>query len=266
MKGVVEHPCGMCMPCRIDRRRTWVARMILERAEHRTASFVTLTYSDENLPENLCVSKDELQRFFKRLRKAIYPRALRYFACGEYGDKSQRPHYHAIIFGVGPEEGKVVEAAWEKGFVYMGEAEPSTMSYCGGYVTKKMTKKGDPRLQGRNPEFALMSRMPALGAKYVDALVKAYETDRGRVALQVNGWVAGDIILEGKRYKLSRTLKEKLIKELGLTEAQRKEHLKLYYAQKAISVAGMTASQIAEKRKAEIQQQTYPHYDSKRFL
>lgn len=266
MKGVVELPCGQCMPCRIDRRRTWVARMILERADHDCACFITLTYNDQNLPESLCVDKSEVQRFFKRLRKEVYPRTLRYFAVGEYGDRSQRPHYHAIIFGISPQERELVEKAWQKGFIQIGTAEPATMSYCGGYITKKMTKKGDPRLHGREPEFALMSRMPGLGVNYVKSLTDAYKTDRGKVALQVMGWVAGDIILEGKRYKLARTLKEKLITQLGLTDEQRKEHLKVYYAQCAMNIAGMTAQQVADKRKAEIQQQSYRIFMKERTL
>lgn len=264
-KGVVAFPCGQCMPCRINRRRTWVARMILERAEHQHASFLTLTYNDENLPKDLCVSKDELQRFFKRLRKEIYPRAVRYFACGEYGDKSSRPHYHAIVFGLSPTERTVVEKCWKKGFVQIGTAEPATMSYCGGYITKKMTRRGDPRLEGRNPEFALMSRNPGLGMKYIDVLAEAYNTDRGQVALQMNGWIAGDMIMDGKRYSLAKSMKEKLVDRLGLTPEQRKEHLKLYYARCAAEAAGLSASQLSEKRKLETAQQSYPHF-SRRTL
>lgn len=264
-KGVASLPCGQCMPCRIDRRRTWVARMILERAEHQHACFLTLTYNDESLPQDLCVDKEELQRFFKRLRKEIHPRTIRYFACGEYGDQNQRPHYHAIVFGISPTERDLVKKVWQKGFFMLGSAEPATMTYCAGYVTKKMTKKGDPRLEGRKPEFALMSRNPGLGMKYVDVLTEVYLTDRGQVALQMNGWIAGDLILDGKRYKLAKSMKEKLIERLELTPEQRKEHLKEYYAKCAMDVAGMTATQIAEKRKIEIEQQSYPHF-SKRYL
>lgn len=260
-KGVVSFPCGQCMPCRINTRRTWVARMILERSQHEHACFLTLTYNPENLPQDLCVRKTELQLFFKRLRKEIFPRTIRYFACGEYGERSNRPHYHAIIFGISPEEGKLIEKAWKKGFIQIGTAEPATMTYCAGYITKKMTKKGDPRLGERAPEFSLMSRNPGLGTNYVNSLIQAYKTERGKVALQMKGWIAGDVIIDGKRYKLARTLKEKLIAELGLTQDQRKEHVKKYYESCAMETAGMTATQRAEKRKADIAQQKYPHYN-----
>jgi hypothetical protein len=43
----------------------------------------------------------------KRLRKKIQPLKIRFFHCGEYGDKTRRPHYHALIFGYGFPDKKI---------------------------------------------------------------------------------------------------------------------------------------------------------------
>lgn len=154
----LEVGCGQCMQCRINRQRMWVGRMILEAMDHPFSAFVTLTYDPEHVPEggNLC--KSDLQKFLKRLRKSLYPRKIRYYAVGEYGDQKMRPHYHLIIFGLSSTEGEIVRKCWVNGFSMTGTAEPSSMTYVGNYVLKKMTKKEDPRLCGRVPEFNLMSR------------------------------------------------------------------------------------------------------------
>lgn len=104
-------PCGQCIGCRLDRSRDWANRCMLELQYHRSAYFVTLTYNDEHVPrsyysdpetgeafESLTLVPRDLQLFFKRLRKKVGK--IRYFACGEYGDQTMRPHYHAIIFGL----------------------------------------------------------------------------------------------------------------------------------------------------------------------
>lgn len=76
-------------------------RMVHEAEYHHDSIFLTLTYNDEFLPKDLNVDKVTLTLFFKRLRKALEPRKIKYFACGEYGEDG-RAHYHAIIFGLSP--------------------------------------------------------------------------------------------------------------------------------------------------------------------
>ena len=81
---------------------------MLEVMEHEASCFITLTYNDENLPNPPVVSKREAQLFIKRLRKLLYPKLFRYYIVGEYGDKSNRPHYHALLFGVSPTQEKEI--------------------------------------------------------------------------------------------------------------------------------------------------------------
>lgn len=76
--------------------------------------FITLTYSDEYLPPNSSLRKTDLQKFFKRLRKNLLGRKIKYYACGEYGSRTNRPHYHAIIFGLGsnPQDRELIKDSW----------------------------------------------------------------------------------------------------------------------------------------------------------
>lgn len=138
---------------------------------------MTLTYEVE--PPNRTVQKAELQKFFKRLRKAIAPRRIKYYACGEYGETFGRPHYHALIFGVGGQDhahegGKVllgpVKAAWSPwpvadwpergcpGFVYMGTVNYDSARYVADYVQKKLTGPASLSYGPREPPFQLCSQ------------------------------------------------------------------------------------------------------------
>lgn len=93
-------PCGQCIACRITRRTHWAIRMYHESLYWPWSIFVTLTYSDENLPFAGSLRKRSVVLFLKRLRKRLGERSIKYFACGEYGDKFGRPHYHMILFGM----------------------------------------------------------------------------------------------------------------------------------------------------------------------
>lgn len=190
--GGMVYPCGQCMPCRINRRRVWTHRLMLERMCHDDACFVTLTYDDEHLPEILDKKTGELQNtlvpnhlryWLDRLRKSHASQKIRYYACGEYGDQSNRAHYHIALFGYPQcrfgnstytktrlsccEQCDNIRSTWGKGNIYCGELTHESSSYIAGYVTKKMTSKDDARLNGRHPEFARMSNRPGIGANFM---------------------------------------------------------------------------------------------------
>ncbi|MFN7611381.1 MAG: hypothetical protein ACK5QX_10675, partial [bacterium] len=90
----VQVPCGRCIGCRLARASQWATRIAHEASLHEANSFLTLTYSNEHLPADLSVDVIALQKFMKRLRKALYPAPVRFVACGEYGENTLRPHYH----------------------------------------------------------------------------------------------------------------------------------------------------------------------------
>lgn len=178
--------CGQCDPCRMNRRRVWSHRCMLESKLQPDNCMITLTYDDENLPllpdgRGNLVPK-HLQDFLKRFRARISPRLIRFYGCGEYGDDSDRPHFHLCMFNY-PNcvYGKsryfdfrlksccvncdLVRDAWGLGGVFLCELNDNTAQYVAQYVTKKMTDKGHPKLLGRHPEFPRMSK--GLGKKFM---------------------------------------------------------------------------------------------------
>lgn len=213
--------CGQCITCRINKRREWTNRIVLEGSLYEDSTFVTLTFNNENLPEDESVNKRDLQLFFKRLR-INNAQGLRYFAVGEYGNDNHRPHYHAIVFGfpnclygVYPDIEKEqcpckvcshIRDTWQNGNVCLGEVSVQSASYVAGYVTKGWTR--DVPLPGRDPEFTLKSRMPGIGAPFAhelaDSLLRASATH-----------VPYTVRHSGKYWPLGRYIREKTSEYTG---------------------------------------------------
>lgn len=153
-------PCGMCLACRINKTSEWALRLNFELDYYKgKAVFVTLTYDDEHLPDDLSLHKEDLQKFFKRLRKRLSYRdkKIRYYACGEYGDSRAvnydtgfgRPHYHCIIFGLDSndkEDREDIADSWQfcSRFFFdekhkaIGSVTSASIRYVTGYVRKKL--------------------------------------------------------------------------------------------------------------------------------
>ena len=216
--GGIPFPCGQCLPCRINKRRVWTLRLMLEAYFHEKMSFATLTYSDDNLRYNddglPVLNKRDCQLWLKRLRKHFDRTGIRYYLAGEYGSRTHRPHYHVILFGVSPDEldpqwvsfdGKSggvqgitrrvtpLSATWKLGLVHVGTVTRDSIQYVAGYVTKKFTKKGDSLV----PEFTLQSRNPGIGAQALLELSAVFNRDeiakKSRRQLRIDGktWPLG---------------------------------------------------------------------------
>lgn len=161
---------------------------MLEAAEHGSNSFVTLTYSDSSLPRCLTdlptLAPEHARNWLKRLRKKIAPAKIRFYLVGEYGDQTERPHYHAALFGFQRclngrtvrfrnrslasqccVNCRIIQSTWGHGDVDCGGLEEGSAKYLCGYVLKKMTRYDDRRLNGRMPEFARMSLRPGIGQR-----------------------------------------------------------------------------------------------------
>lgn len=185
--------CGRCIGCRLEKSRQWALRSVLESKMHDENCFLTLTYRPESLkePQDYSLKKEHLQRFFKELRRN-QDKKIRYFACGEYGEKLNRPHFHVCLFGYDPPDkvfykqtsqghnlyiSEFLEKIWSFGFVVVGELTFESVAYTARYITKKITgDKAESHYQAiyeetgelieLEPEFCLMSRRPGIGKEF----------------------------------------------------------------------------------------------------
>lgn len=191
---------------------------MLESLMHDRNSFATLTYRMEDMPSSGSLVPLDAVLWLKRLRKLIQPSKVRYFLVGEYGELTLRPHFHAALFGLGPEAQEIVSESWSKGFVLLGDLTLQSAQYVAGYVTKKLTKKEDPKLCGRHPEFARMSLKPGIGAHAMSVVAEALSDAEGAKALASLGDVPV-ILQHGKRkLPLGRYLRRQLREELGFAQ------------------------------------------------
>lgn len=197
-------PCGVCPFCCATKRSDWALRLNYESKMHVGSKFITLTYADNELTwkggQSQLVKRD-LQLWFKKVRKTGHK--LRYFAVGEYGSKTFRPHYHVVIFGSVPDD--VLTKAWGKGHCHIGSVTPASVMYCLGYVVNSKQWK---MKRGREKPFATMSRgrgkVKGLGSNYLSpAMIAWHKSDRKNYA-----------IFEGKKRHLPRYYKDKIFSRL----------------------------------------------------
>lgn len=167
-----HHPCGQCMACRIRYKQTWASRILIESQYHAASIFITLTYDDDHYPANGQLNKKVLQDWLKRYRFAIGERRIRYYACGEYGERSGRPHYHAVIFGADVSDEEIICQTWNQGYVQVSDLTPARAEYVAKYTTKVLTSESSSQ-DGHVKEFSLMSRRPGIGSQLVEKLVEA---------------------------------------------------------------------------------------------
>lgn len=195
-----ELPCGRCIGCKLERSRQWAIRCVHEAQMFKENNcYITLTYRDEDLPR---VDPDDeqtvptlaprdFQLFMKRLRKKNGCN-IRFFHCGEYGEKKGRPHYHAIIFNHRFKDQKPwkiingnqlytsqsLELLWPWGFSSVGAVTFHSAAYVARYITKKLTGPKAVAYQWvhpetgeifqRQPEYCTMSRRPGIGQTWLN--------------------------------------------------------------------------------------------------
>lgn len=191
----LQLPCGQCVGCRLERSRQWAMRCVHESKMHKENSFVTLTYDDEHLPNEL--KKEHFQKFIKRLRWHKNE-PLRYYMCGEYGTETKRPHYHSCMFGYRPNDmtyhmkspsgenlytSEELTKIWGMGHVVIGELTFESAAYTARYIMTKRTGdeakahytrlQQDGSMKEIQPEYNDMSRRPGIGASFY----QKYKTD-----------------------------------------------------------------------------------------
>lgn len=186
LSNYILAPCRKCVECSRKYSRDWAFRMYFESRLHKFSSFVTLTYSEDCVPSDGSVCLRHTQLFFKRLRKRLGSVKIRYAICGEYGDKNQRPHYHAIIFGLDPyafSTRRILEDSWSLGFVHIGRSTAiACMKYVAQYVVKKRLDRDLYKEQGLVAPFFNMSRRNGIGHDY---FMSKFSEWRDRIANKI---------------------------------------------------------------------------------
>lgn len=197
-------PCGKCVSCQIAKSRDWANRCILEMEDHSHTTFLTLTYDDAHLPRTWDINKAtgectpvatlvprDLQLFLKKLRFHA-DNHIRFFACGEYGSRTFRPHYHLIIFGLHCQDAEpqsrseignqyytsdFISRLWTDqygdplGYHILAPATWKTCAYTARYILKKQTDQNSRQWykdHGLEPPFMRCSRSPGIGAHYLE--------------------------------------------------------------------------------------------------
>ena len=233
---IVITSCRKCSECMQVRANEWGVRCHHELLEHKDNCFITLTY--ENNPIRL--HKEHMQLFIKKLRKSIYPKKIKYFSCGEYGDHELRPHYHIIIFGYDfndkkfwklSKSGKAIYISdelnklWSYGYTTVQEANKQTAMYSAKYSTKLKTDL--PKHLKRYPEFNTMSKN--LGINSIMKKIDKYLLTK-------------EIYLDGFAYQIPRICLEKYCDHNGL---DKKSFMEEYWDNRV----ARTASELETRRR-----------------
>lgn len=206
----IEVPCGKCYACLTNRRNDWAVRLQVEHKYATSAFFITLTYNELEIPYNPVVDeltgeiryvpsvrKKDLQLYFKRIRKYS---TCRYYAVGEYGTNTKRPHYHILLFSYDINYLDKLHQCWPFGHIKIGTVSESSIMYTCKYHVNRTDYP-----ECADPSFCLMSRRPGIGYAYLESpgTRQYYEgwTDRAYFPLH------------GRKLRLPRYLRDKLYSE-----------------------------------------------------
>lgn len=200
---LVPFACGGCIGCRLDRAESWGIRGSHEAHMHEYyvdgkpgSAFLTLTFDNEHLPTSnslrICTLQDFIRELRRRLKLLGFKGKLRYFACGEYGERFGRAHYHVALFGYDfPDrvlykttkgghrlyESALLTEVWGQGNAFFGDVTFKSSFYVAGYVAKRIggdkaaeyyrrVSPVDGQFYSVEPEFSVCSLKPGLGASW----------------------------------------------------------------------------------------------------
>lgn len=212
----VDLKCRNCIGCRGDRARDISLRASHEARMASASCFLTLTYDRRSLPVISSTLTAEGQRqalerpvtvqpyggslrrrdvelFVKRLRKHLdshYGVSVRAYIVGEYGERTQRPHYHALLWGFdfehdrkreGSSHGgypmwssKLLDELWGQGMCRINEMGQEVAQYAAKYALKSLGVKHELRrlrdgsIVEVEPPFDSLPHGKALGVPFLD--------------------------------------------------------------------------------------------------
>lgn len=191
----IDVPCGKCLACLSRRKQDWMFRLKQELSNSFGSVFVTLTYDEEHLPRSYIggvptLVKRELQLFLKRLRKS-HVTPIRYFAIGEYGPQTYRPHYHLILFNCRPDIGGLIHSSWPNGNIKVDEVSGARVNYickyvCIGGVDEDLFAFLDEHRCER--PFMVCSKRPYIGSCFVTPAMERYFLSNDTLSVTVDGY------------------------------------------------------------------------------
>lgn len=191
----------------------WGFRLMEEYKQSSSAHFITLTYATTNVPLTKrglqSLWKRDVQLFFKRLRKAHSKcdeiPVIKYFAVGEYGSRTHRPHYHVLLYNADIEK---IQSAWGLGHVHYGNVDYPSVYYTLKYMMKRSPRK---KKDARQKEFRLMSKGLGLSYAMNKKFIQWHRSDIGK-RMYLN-------LSDGKKIGMPRYYKDKIFTETEREEA-----------------------------------------------
>lgn len=218
-KEYQSFPCGKCRICMQNRRNHWSFRLHQELKASKSAKFITLTYDEDNIPYNeetgeITLIKKDVQNFIKQYRKkeVRLKNNIRYFLTGEYGGKTDRPHYHIIMFNLTVDKKMPIrlQSSWKKGHIDIGDVNSASIHYITKYLMD--TRFRFDKNYTRQKPFNLMSTKPGIGHAYIEKNKKFHIENKAFYG-----------ILNGVKIDLPRYYKELLFDE----EDKRQHRIKM---------------------------------------
>lgn len=230
-------PCGRCYACLSNKRKEWVFRAKQETKTSHNATVVTLTYSEENVPytdEGLQSLNDkDTELFMKRLRRKkeyqqkkhkydhpLWTSPIRFYLVGEYGTKTFRPHYHALLWNVPDDIVQEIPNIWGLGHVKIDSMNEKAISYVMKYVITRNDPKNPNGMRRVVQEYARMSRKPGIGYSFVES-----NPNYKKGYVEVDGYKQSLPTYYKNLLGLDKNIDylEKVSKELKETEERRKQ-------------------------------------------
>lgn len=230
----LQLPCGKCIGCKLEYSRQWSVRIMNEASMHEFNSFLTMTYDDDNVPDDFSLNHSHVQAFLKRLRSRLQ-KDMRYYVAGEYGELTSRPHYHMCLFGEDFTSDRkmysvnngnrlytsdILDSLWQLGSCQIGTLTVQSAAYVSRYVLDKQVKdhyeavdRATGEVLDRRLPYCRMSLRPAIGKRWIE---KYYD----EVYLNESDKVYAD----GKLHQRPPRYYDKVVEDIGLDLTKVKEN------------------------------------------
>lgn len=118
---------------------------------------------------------------------------------GEYGGKTERPHFHSILFNLPPEyiqTPELIQQIWKHGNIQADTVTKNSIAYVCGYVNKQKYFVSDDPNDDRLPEYSRMSKN--LGTNFLTPQRIQYLKNHLEPTIQIEG---GTVIALPAYYK-----------------------------------------------------------------